>query len=95
MFLRGLLRNTQHCFKPYKGVSSNIVVSMVAFASATVSNPIREYLQMLNDLTSFLYAWSFKPYKGVSSNKKSFFLPKIPLFSFKPYKGVSSNLQHW
>ena len=56
-----------------------------------VSNPIREYLQILILLPPVYSYFCFKPYKGVSSNKETR-LKKAKEKCFKPYKGVSSNL---
>ncbi len=42
--LFGLIKNTS--FKPYKGVSSNHGIGFCLSSLRTVSNPIREYLQI-------------------------------------------------
>ena len=55
-----------------------------------VSNPIREYLQILAKMLNKQKRICFKPYKGVSSNTLR--NPDWGFCSrFKPYKGVSSN----
>ena len=42
--------NLKHCFKPYKGVSSNKGVEDKKQKIHKVSNPIREYLQIVVSL---------------------------------------------
>ena len=80
-----------YCFKPYKGVSSNLFFFLKQSSKNRVSNPIREYLQMI----FFVYVppalTGFKPYKGVSSNLTFYHLNEDLYLCFKPYKGVSSN----
>ncbi len=59
---------SKRCFKPYKGVSSNLSQNLFS-SKDRVSNPIREYLQILIGLAIGSYTGAcFKPYKGVSSN---------------------------
>ena len=55
-------------FKPYKGVSSNFGGVGRRTARNAVSNPIREYLQIIGVKIKPKNRACFKPYKGVSSN---------------------------
>ena len=55
-------------FKPYKGVSSNNEKYGDVVGGFSVSNPIREYLQMKAINWNQTDRLGFKPYKGVSSN---------------------------
>ena len=87
--LRTDMKEQVLCFKPYKGVSSNLSFHLVC-QRVQVSNPIREYLQILKKVAYLYESISFKPYKGVSSNHREYD-EDMKLTRFKPYKGVSSN----
>ena len=78
------------CFKPYKGVSSNKLIFQFTVKSTFVSNPIREYLQMLGILCIGRLSGVSNPireYLQIISTSN----PTKNAQSFKPYKGVSSN----
>ena len=77
-------------FKPYKGVSSNVWMTINSWSYLTVSNPIREYLQISKVVSLIFFILVSNPireYLQIHISHLDFSL----FLRFKPYKGVSSN----
>ena len=77
-------------FKPYKGISSNVSKSQMVRSFMTVSNPIREYLQIHSRKVK-------QRFRDVSNPIREYLQIVLLLVylqgnpRFKPYKGISSN----
>ena len=78
------------CFKPYKGVSSNLYLCLLLSFLTLVSNPIREYLQIYSFFYPFLLLNVSNPIREYLQISEDTPLSSLYV-RFKPYKGVSSN----